>query len=304
MILNTSDTDTIKPYIDKLHKPDPISHKGQNGNLLIIGGSSLFHAASLWSAAIASRVVDMVHYCSTQENQKILINLKSKFVDGIVIKKEDLLDYVNEDDCVVIGPGMLRGPVSDKNKRKTPTLKELLRIEDEAEYTYQLTKFLIEHAPNMKFVFDGGALQMMKKDWLIKLKTKPILTPHSVEFKRLFGIDIKDKPTEERGEIVKRVALEHKSIILLKAVQDIMSDGQEVITVHGGNAGLTKGGTGDVLAGLVGALNAKNDQLTSCVVSSIFLKRAADELSSQYGLWYNTSQLIDQIPRTAKALLV
>ena len=52
---------TFNPKILKeLYKPPAGSHKGQNGKLMIIGGSKLFHAASLWSLKVASRIVDMV----------------------------------------------------------------------------------------------------------------------------------------------------------------------------------------------------------------------------------------------------
>jgi NAD(P)H-hydrate epimerase len=65
--------------IKQINLPSTNSHKGQNGRLLVIGGSHIFHAASLWSAEIASKFIDLVHYSSTEENQQIFINLKSKF---------------------------------------------------------------------------------------------------------------------------------------------------------------------------------------------------------------------------------
>ena len=54
------DTELLK----KLYRPAQDSHKGQNGKLLLIGGSKLFHAASLWPLTVASRVCDMVFYAS------------------------------------------------------------------------------------------------------------------------------------------------------------------------------------------------------------------------------------------------
>lgn len=105
---------SIKEAIDKVTRIDPQSHKGQNGRVLIIGGSSIFHSASLWSAEVASKFVDLVHYSSTVENQQVFINLKSKFTNGIIVPHEVLLDYVKEDDCILIGPGMERGDISDE----------------------------------------------------------------------------------------------------------------------------------------------------------------------------------------------
>src|SRR4030042_3221729 len=89
-----------------IQKPD--SHKGQNGKILIIGGSSLFHSASIWAAEIASYFVDIVHYSSTVENNEVFLALKKKFRNGIVVSQKDLLHYIQEDDAILVGPGMIR----------------------------------------------------------------------------------------------------------------------------------------------------------------------------------------------------
>ena len=73
MLIKTSDSKLVKSFLSKLSLPKPNSHKGQNGRVLIIGGSSLFHSASLWAAEVASHFCDMVHYSSTEENQKIFL---------------------------------------------------------------------------------------------------------------------------------------------------------------------------------------------------------------------------------------
>lgn len=264
----TSDRATIKSYLSKLRLPKPDSHKGQNGKLLIVGGSSLFHAASLWSAEVASRFVDMVHYSSTEENNQIFINLKTKFVNGMVVRKKDLPTYAEEDDCILVGPGMMR-----------------------SADTYNLVKHLITHFPHKKFVFDAGALQMMDKKWLAAIQQKPILTPHAGEFERLFD-----------HAIVKEAAHAYHAVILLKTVDDIISNGTDVITIKGGNAGLTKGGTGDVLAGLTAAFYTCNNPFDSAAAASLLVKTAADDLLKRVGFWYNTSDLIHQIPATMHAL--
>jgi len=303
MLIKTSDSEVIKPFIKRLILPKSASHKGQNGKLLIIGGSSLFHAASIWSAAVASRIVDIVHYASTKENEQVFINLKSKFVDGIVVKQKELEHYVKEDDCVLAGPGMIRKVKSQKLKVKSPKYKEIIKIKDEGEYTHYLTNYLIENFPEKKFVFDAGALQMMDKEWLLKLKKKPILTPHQVEFQTLFGISIKNLSKKQKKKVIKEQAEKFNCLILVKAVSDIISDGKEVFEIQGGNAGLTKGGTGDVLAGLIAGLNTKNSQLVSAVISSFLLKKAADELLTESGFWYNASDLVYQIPKTMSKIV-
>src|SRR3989344_7105479 len=114
------------------------SHKGQNGKLLVIGGSHLFHAASLWALTVASRIVDLVHYSSVPENNELVAKAKEEFRNGIVVSREHIDDYIQEDDCILIGPGMERG-----------------------EETKVLTNSLLKKYPAKQWVIDAGALQML-----------------------------------------------------------------------------------------------------------------------------------------------
>ncbi len=304
MIVETSDLNSIKPFIKKLYLPRRNSHKGQNGRVLVIGGSSLFHAASIWAAEIASYFVDMIHYSSTEENNEIFLSLKKKFRNGIIVSKKHLLEYIKEDDAVLVGPGMIRTKKIRASKRKMQNYNDILKIKDEGEYTYFLTKFLINNFPNKRFIFDAGALQMMEPEWLRLLRQPAIITPHLKEFEELFNISIQRKSLKEKVRIAKLYAEKYKVVILLKTIVDIVCDGDTSIIIKGGNQGLTKGGTGDVLAGLVVAFCAKNAPLTAAVVSSFILKKAADELFFKKRYWYNINDLIEKIPRTLTKLIL
>lgn len=243
--------------------PKPGSHKGQNGRLLVIGGSHLFHAASLWALEVASRIVDLVHYSSVPENNELV---KKEFRSGIVVSREDLDAYIVEDDCILIGPGMTR----DKE-------------------TEELTNSLLKTYPNKQWVIDAGSLQMMD---ITLIPQHAILTPHHGEFAKVFG-------TQDVTEAAKK----HTCIVLLKGQKDIASDGQEVRSIEGGNEGMTKGGTGDVLAGLIAALACKNDPFLATIAGSFINKKAGDELYKTVGPFFNASDLAGQIPKTMKNLL-
>lgn len=280
MLISTNDKNAILKIVKDFNLPKKDAHKGDNGKVLIIGGSSLFHSASIWAAEMASHIVDMVHYSSTIENNKILTSIKSKFINGIVIERKNIFKYVEEDDSILVGPGMMR-----------------------VNYTRQIVKSLINRFPQKRYVFDAGALQMMDKNWLFKLKVKPILTPHSIEFERLFGISIKNQPVLEKEKLVKETAKKYNCIILFKSVKDIISDGNKVYIIEGGNAGLAKGGSGDILASLACSFYAKNDALLSGVLASWIIKKTGDELFLKHGYWYNISNIIDAIPNTLRILL-
>lgn len=301
MLISTKEPADIKKFIKELYIPRKDTHKGENGKILIIGGSKLFHSASIWAAEMASHIVDMVHYSSTKENNEILTSVKKKFINGIVIERNDILKYIEEDDAILIGPGMVRGEKKDIDKIKK--FEDILNIKDESQYTRLLIYRLIRQFDSKRFVFDAGALQMMDKEWLLELEVSPIITPHAIEFKRLFGIDLRNESEDKKVEVLKETAKKYKCVILFKGVKDIISDGGTSYLVEGGNAGLAKGGSGDVLASLCCSFFSKNSALLSAVLSSFLIKKTADNLFLSQGYWYNVTNLIEAAPKTLKNLI-
>ena len=285
--------------LKELYKLPSDSHKGQNGKLLLIGGSKIFHAASLWSLKVASRIVDMVFYSSVPENNQIVQKAKQEFRDGIVVPKKDVESYIQEADCVLIGPGMVRTeeklkPTEDYDLK---SLSEVDEIENEGIQTYYLTKYILKKYNNKRLVLDGGSLQMMDRDWLLSYKVKSaILTPHQGEFEKLFEIE----PTLKN---VAEMAKKYNCVILLKGETDIVCDGHECVMIKGGNAGMTKGGTGDVLAGLAAALYCKNDAFLSACAASFINKKAGESLYKRVGPYFNSSDLVDEIPKVMKEVI-
>jgi len=256
--------------LKKLYIPAHDSHKGENGKVLIIGGSKLFHAASLWALEVASRIVDMVFYSSVPENNRIVEKEKEEFRNGIVVPRDRINHYIEEADSVLIGPGM---PREDG-------------IEESDDDTKKLTESLLKKFSNKKWVIDGGSLQTIDPQ---TIPQGAILTPHHQEFKTLFK-------TEGNEKTVQEMANKYKCVILLKGEIDLVSDGYRTIEIKGGNAGMTKGGTGDVLAGLVASLYTKNDAFVSACSASYINKKAGEALAKEKGLYFNASDLANEIP--------
>ncbi|MFH2085345.1 MAG: ADP/ATP-dependent (S)-NAD(P)H-hydrate dehydratase [bacterium] len=244
-------------YVKQIVLPKKNSHKGENGRVLVIGGSRLFHAASFWSACMAAKIVDMVHFSSpaVENNELMRVRAKSKFWEGIVVPWEEVGHYIEEDDAILIGPGMERG-----------------------EETKQIVNGLLRKYQDKKWVVDGGALQEVDPRLLNK---NMIVTPNLRE-REILG-----------DKIPKGVT------VLSKGPVDIVSDGEEKVKIEGESAGMTKGGTGDVLAGLVSALYAKSPAFAACVVASRANKRAGEKLEKRVGTFFSAAELI---PETQKVL--
>lgn len=129
---------------------------------------------------------------------------------------------------------------------------------------------------------------MMDPEWLRPL-SRVIITPHPKEFERLFVMS----PTREN---VVAMANEYGCIILLKGREDIICNSDQAVEISGGNPGMTKGGTGDVLAGLVASLACNNDVWLSACAGSFFNKRAGESLEKRMGIYFNASDLALEIP--------
>jgi hydroxyethylthiazole kinase-like uncharacterized protein yjeF len=256
-------------WLQRLTLPAPNSHKGQNGKLLIIGGSELFHAASKWSLDIASKFVDMVFYASTPSNNQLVKTAKGEFWNGIVIESDQIPTYIQEADVILIGPGMLRETA-----------------------TATLTNQLLSQWPTKKWVIDAGALQMVDPTLLT---ASMIVTPHLQELAGLAKTsEVPHQLTSTWLEQQKLTTL--PATILCKGPADFILHQNKLWTVTGGNAGMTKGGTGDVLAGLVAALYTQHDALTACLLGSYSNKKAGEALFSKVGPFFNASDLVATIP--------
>ena len=244
--------------VKALHRSSEKSHKGDNGKLLIIGGSKTYHGAPILAAKIASKIVDLVYFSSVPENNELIKKMKSKLCEFITVPRDEVFKFVRKVDAVLIGPGM---GVSEETKK--------------------LTNSLLRKNKNTKFILDAGALHVVDKKLL---NENCIITPHKQEFKAL------------------KMPKKHKCVIVLKGKKDYVSNEKELKVNITGNAGMTKGGTGDVLAGLVAALACKNDLFLAACAGVFINGLAGDRLKKRASYYYNASDLINEIPKIIKKI--
>lgn len=271
--------------LKKLYKPAHDSGGEDNGRVTIIGGSELFHGAPLLSLQVASRIVDMVFFASPEPSVGgVAERIKSELFSFIWIPWEEVDRYIEKSDAVLIGPGFMRF-----RSERTPH-KDRMHICDEAcRVTRDITEKLLKKFPNKKWVIDAGSLQTMDADWI---PDGAIVTPNKKEYQIMFG-----------GLSPEEAAKKYNVTIIVKAPTAYVVDSNKMIEVRNGNPGLTKGGTGDVLAGLAVALLAKNNTFLSACAASYVTKAAADELYKKVGTNYNADDLAAKIPETLHSLI-
>jgi len=283
------------------------SHKGQNGKVLIIGGSPLFHGAGRLSAkascevletivSFSSRTNDMVFFCSTEENLNIV---KSKQECFIGIRREQVSNYIPTSDAILVGPGMMR----EKDIGFPAT-------DNEQEITKNMTNLVLDSGK--KCVLDAGSLQVIKPGAL-KGKDKVIITPHSKELKMLFGIDTEDtflgaesnlEQITKVAQIISTIAKEYGIVLVLKGPVDLIVGPRYWFYSPGGSPGMTKGGTGDILAGVITALYSRTDDpLIAACAGSFLLKRAGEEIEKKQDWFFNSTDLAEEISKTLSKIL-
>nr|AIF06743.1 YjeF-like carbohydrate kinase [uncultured marine group II/III euryarchaeote KM3_195_B08] len=243
----------MKNIIKSLHISPKFSHKGENGKLLIIGGSKDYHGAPMLSILAARRFVDLVYFYPGEKDE-LLLNAVKTIPEVIVLNS---LKSINKMDCILFGPGL---------SNAKPSLNTILKN-------------------SRKIVIDGDGLNLIKT----KIPKNSILTPHEREFQNLFKL----KGTKEN---VSKMAKKYSCVILKKDPHgDIISNGKITEIIKGGNSGLTKGGTGDVLSGLTAALFCTNTSFNSAVGASYLIKKTADSLKKTFGLNYCASDLSEEL---------
>ncbi len=245
------------------------SHKGQNGKVLVVGGSAMFHGAPILCALGAENsgvdlIFPFIPPCHNEAAKARSLNfIIQNFEDNHLTSKDvkHILKASEKADVVVIGPGL------GNNKDTKKAVKTLLSKLDKPT------------------VIDASALIYTNS-----LPEVSVLTPHRGEFKALMG----DDPTPEN---VQKWAKDLKTTIICKGPEDIIADEDELIINKSGNPLMTVGGSGDVLSGLIGGLMAQgHEPIAACQLASDTLGSAADYLAQmQSGL--KAIELTEQIPR-------
>ena len=127
-----------------------------------------------------------------------------------------------------------------------------------------------------------------------------ILTPHTGEFKRLFGVEV---PNEKRSRIsiTEEYAKKNSITILLKGHDDIITDGKNTFINSKNTPAMTVGGTGDVLSGIVASILSRNRNTIESAASGAFLNALAGKsVQKQFGLHMLATDLIEALPHVSK----
>jgi len=270
----------LKKYYPKRRK---WAHKGDFGYVLIVAGSERYTGSPIFNGLSALRAgADLV----TIVGHKRAMDIAASFLPDLITYPLDgelslkhvpkILELAKNFDALIIGGGLKRAPK-----------------------TYKAIQKIIKKI-NLPIVIDAEAIRAVAEDKIVLKNKKAILTPHSEEFRILTGEKV-EEDINQRKEKVKRWAKKLGVVILLKGHIDVISDGEKIFLNKTGSPFMTKGGFGDTLAGICGALLARGFSPLEAARAAAFINGKAGELAAKkFGegvLASDIFSLIEKIPK-------
>ena len=270
-----------------LPKRSPSSHKGDNGRVLIVGGSIDYYGApvlsgmgSLYSGA--DLVYLYVPECNFECTRSLYPDFIVKKYPGEYLSErysEQIIEFAKNCDSVLIGPGL-----SDN--------------ETSLDAVVEIVKNL--HVPT---VLDADAIFALKKIDKFPLQQQIVVTPHHNEFKNLVDREIFVKEEDTKSVILLRsISMDLHINVLLKGNIDYVSSEEGYVEANRtGNAGMTIGGSGDVLAGVVATFLAQGlEGFDAARCAAYVTGKAGDLLQKQKGFNFSASDIATALPYVLK----
>lgn len=272
----------------RLKNRDSSSHKGNNGRLLIVGGSKDYSGApAIAGMAAIGAGADLVYVASPQKSAEAIkstspdLIVKSLEGDKLSLShSQEILELADNVDAVLIGPGS--GIDEDTSKL----------------FNVLVTKI------KKPIVLDADALKQVELA-LIKDRDDIVLTPHIFEFKSFFKVneDLKldidsydfnhvDENITEFQKITRQI----KGTVIVKGQYDLILSGTKFRINKSGNPGMTVGGTGDALAGITAGLLAQKLNTFDSACLGVFINGlAGDEAYNVKGNGFSATDLVSYI---------
>ncbi|MFB3765319.1 MAG: NAD(P)H-hydrate dehydratase [Methanotrichaceae archaeon] len=246
-------------------KRDSDSRKYDYGHLLVIGGSKMYSGAPAFNALAALRCgVDMVIVAAVKRAADIIAGFSPDLVtyplEGDYFARkhvEEIFGINRRFSACVIGSG----------------------IGNEKETVEAVCEFL--EKTSLPCVIDADAIHAVaSKPEILKGKTF-LLTPNRNEFLSLIRSEIAAGKLKAEIDATKKAAREFGCAILYKGIEDIISDGRQTRINRRGSPFMTKGGTGDLLAGICGAIIARKVSCFDAAFAASYINGKAGELAGK-----------------------
>jgi NAD(P)H-hydrate epimerase len=235
------------------------SHKGDYGRLGIIAGSRGLTGAAIMSSRSALKSgTGLITLYHPNELSDIFEITLTEVMTKPLKSSNEIFDYLSKHEVILLGPGL-----------------------GKTEYSYQIVKNVINNFTG-KLVIDADGLNILSEniELLNSSKAEIILTPHLMEFSRLSGVTI-DEIDNDPLSILKSFCSKYSVSVLLKNFTSIFCANNQIRFITTGNDGLSTGGSGDVLAGLISSFLAQKSHVIDAVPTAAWVLGKTSELLSK-----------------------
>ena len=270
-----------------LPKRRPDSHKGEHGRLLVIGGGSRYTGAPAMVGLAALRSgVDLVTVASPARTALVVSSFSPDLItvelpgrdfgSGALSRLREPLERAT---ALVVGPGLGTG---------SSTQRAVIK----------LTRMLLKDFSQLPVLYDADGLKAIAHRRDLLCNPRWVVTPHAGEFELLTDSGL-PAGVRARARRVAETAGELGCVVLLKAHVDIIaSPGGKTVLNRTGNPGMTVGGTGDVLSGIIGTFLAQGaDPFQAAVAGAFVCGRVGDICRKKMGYEFMASDLIERLPK-------
>lgn len=242
----------------KILKRNPEGHKGSFGRLLIIAGSENYPGAAALSTLAAMR--SGVGLTTLLTENRVIDRIFPLIPEAVLCSMDKFSSALLEKElmkstAVVLGPGL--------GRKKGKLIKYVLK-----NYKGPL-------------VLDADGINAITPDILKLKKGGIVLTPHEGEFSRLTGKPIAEISKNREKEAVS-FSQKYGVHLILKGKGTIVSDpeGNAFINTTGSSA-LAKGGSGDVLSGILGSFLAMGDDILAASKKAVFIHGLSGDIAAE-----------------------
>ncbi|MBO8180741.1 MAG: NAD(P)H-hydrate dehydratase [Archaeoglobus sp.] len=261
----------IPPVFEKFCGPGDVissykrydeAHKGEHGRVLVVGGGEYTGAPALASLAALYAGADIVTTAVPESIRKVVASFSPNLiVRGVGEERIELKNLRELEELAKKHDVVVAGMGVGENPEFEEVIRELLKSCKKAVLDAQ---GLVDEVPE---------------------NCECILTPHMGEFRRVFG-------EVEVGKVAERA----NAVILLKGKEDVITDGFRVKVNRSGNAGMTVGGTGDVLAGICGAFLCNDDAFHAACSAAFLNGYAGDVCYEKFGYNFTAMDVVKALP--------
>lgn len=271
--------------LEKLPKRNGNSHKGTYGKVLVIAGAPSICGAAFMAAAGAYHMgAGLVKIYTPKENQIALQMLLPEALLETYDRNRPVLENLEQSmewaDVIVIGPGFGTDQMAEK----------ILR--------YVICK------SKVPIVVDADGLNILSEhmEWIQEVNAPMVMTPHVQEMARLAGCT-KEHLKKMAIEATEEFVMKHPIILVMKDARTIVAKAWEMTYLNmSGNSGMATGGSGDVLAGIIGGLIAQGQDVLEASRLGVYVHgRAGDYAAAQKGEYSMTAtDILDGIAEVTR----